>query len=75
MNVSSFHYTTKIRKMKIKISLLSLLVHQNLFALGQICTGNGNFPFLSQAVLGALMIFLDDECFFELNLHYLHYEK
>ena len=65
MNVSSFHYTTKIRKMKIKISLLSLLVHQNLFALGQICTGNTNALFLAAfgplAVLGALM--KDDELF------------
>ena len=48
MNVSSFHYTTKIRKMKIKISLLSLLVHQNLFALGQICTGNVNALFFGR---------------------------
>ena len=70
MNVSSIHYTTKIRKMKIKISLLSLLVHQNLFALGQICTGNVDSRLLTQTVLGALIISLDDECFFELNLHY-----
>ena len=57
--------------MKIKISLLSLLVHQNLFAFGQICTGNAHSLLLISAVLGALMkIILDDECFFELNLYY-----